>query len=268
MLNLTCPHCGSPIPPADVNPHFCTATCRQCGEQFEYDDEGDAPVILSSSTGETAYHGTATAKKPAEQTPPESPAPPGRPQVQPPRGITLATDHSDLVITQRMGTPAVYFFILLCLAFYTLLGATLFPGRDLGDKLYYYIEDIWQLDKRAIMIFFAIFIVIIAILTWMTLVYLLNSREIRVSAENVSVRNYPIPYPGNKKLPTAGIFEVSCDEIPGKYGPVGYAVVIAYRNARDRRLLWLDSPAPGNFLAEQIAQHLRVKGGLQAENVV
>ena len=174
---MNCPKCDTLVLAEDVNIQALVAKCRRCHEVFRVTDQ----------------------LPPADET-----GSPGKP-VRVPRPATLVVqEEGDIRVLRRRWFRPVYLFLLFfCIAWdsflvfwYTM--ALAMPAMGGFDIL---------------AVVFPIAHVAVGVgLTYFVIAGFLNKSYVGVAADRLYVRHRPVPWPGNRDLPTAAVKEVYVEQ--------------------------------------------------------
>ena len=158
-MQLTCKSCSKPIPAEDVNIKMAIAKCMACDAVFSFAED------LGAGQREAAI---------AE-----------RPRVPEPKGFSVENWGSDLVITRRWFTPAVFFLVLFCIFW------------D-GFLIFWYGIAFTQKEVPWIMVLFPILHLAVGVgLTYFVICCFVNRTWIKVSMGQLTVRHSQLQWQGN-----------------------------------------------------------------------
>lgn len=101
-------------------------------------------------------------------------------------------------------------------------------------------------------------------LTYSTLAGFLNSTTVELTHDTLATYYHPLPWPGEKKIPTSEIKQLYCKEVrkTGKHGSVSctYNLYAVTQDDRQVQLLsGLDTPDLAHYFEQQIETWLRIK---------
>ncbi len=177
--------------------------------------------------------------------------------VQKPKCFSMSMEQSELVLIKRWYEPLMAFILLFlslpCFAMVVIL-----------------ITKCGSPAKTFLIVFIIIFILTFCWLAffmiWLALVCILNNTEVRITANCLSVRTYPLPYPGCTIVPstvsTDGIDDLFCEEqkLSGRYTTYfRYSVIVLYQNGKRLNFVsQLEQPDQALFIVEKIKQYLHL----------
>jgi hypothetical protein len=174
---MNCPRCDTIVLAEDVNIQALVAKCRRCHEVFRVTDQLP-PAVENGS--------------------------PGRPVRVPQPATVVVQEEGDVRVMRRRWFRPVYLFLLFfCIAwdsflvFWYTIG--IFGGPGGGME--------W--------LFFVFPIAHVAVglgLTYFVIAGFLNKSYVGVTADRLYVRHRPVPWPGNRDLPTAAVKEVYVEQ--------------------------------------------------------
>ncbi len=167
-MQIQCPRCAQDIPTTAVNMERFIAKCDNCNSMFDISDlAADVPGQI-------------------------------RGKVPLPKGLVIAEDARDFVITRRWFRP---FFILLVFACIFFIGFSLSFYSDLPD------------DMPSALQFVPIFqLAIITGLGYYTLCGLLNTTTISLSNGRLTVTHKPLPWRGQVDMEAGEIEQIYCKQ--------------------------------------------------------
>ena len=224
-MQLNCHACGKPIPAEDVNIKMAIAKCGACDAVFSF--AGD----LGADERQAAI---------AE-----------RPVVPQPRQFTVENWGSDLVISRRWFSPAVFFLVFFC-AFWD------------GFLIFWYSMAFTQKDIPWLMIVFPVLHVAVGVgLTYFVLCSFVNRTKIKVGMGQLTVRHGPLPWPGNHTLNSVDVEQLYCrskfhrSKHGGRYT---YEVHALLHDGKKQKLVsGLDDSDHAIFIEQSLEDHLRIE---------
>ncbi len=175
-MQLTCRTCQSSIPPEDINIDRLVAKCTQCGAVFSFADRLEAPPAPART----------------------------RPEIAPPKGITITEDPYHVTIVRRWFSPMAFgllFFVIFWDGFLIFWYAmALGPARPSGAMAL--MPILFPLLHVAVGLF----------LTYWLLCLFFNRTTIQVNEQELSIRHHPLPWPGSRALNPVDIDQLFCKE--------------------------------------------------------
>jgi hypothetical protein len=229
-MKLSCPGCGKPIPAENMNLDRAIAKCIGCDAVFSFADKLDGGAAIE-----------------ARRQRPEAPLP---------RGITVDAWGSDLTITRRWFSPALFFLVFFCLfwnGFLVVWYSMLFfgPLHEEGAAV------------LPFLLFPLLFVAIGVFLTYFTICGFINRTVIRAGSGQLSVRHGPLPWPGNVSLFTNDVHQLYCTEDVHRgrnTTSVTYRLNLLTRDDRKIKLIsGLNDADQGIFMEQKIEEHLGIK---------
>ena len=174
-MQLRCRSCDAPIPAKNMNLEHRIAKCDACQAVFNFTDElGSAPK---------------------------------RQLVTQPKNMTLIEDPYRFTLVRRWLSPATFFMLFFCLfwdGFLVVWYGAAFSGATQNNS---------GAGFEWVMVLFPLGHVAVGVgLTYFVIASFLNTTKISVDENTLSVRHSPIPWPGNKELPTLDIDQVFCQK--------------------------------------------------------
>ncbi len=229
-MQLTCPKCQAAIPPANINIGAALANCPACGEVFGFAQQ----VPNAAPAGWGIADATA---------PPELP----KPEVAMPRSFHLRQEYDTLVITRDWLTWTAIPILLFCCVW------------D-GFLIFWYSIGIANNAPLMMFLFPLIHVAVGVALTYTGLAHLFNHTDIRISAQTLSVRHYPLPWGGNRDIPVSTIEQLFCAQ---KYSrtrsgtSITYTVNVIFHGGERLELLpGLEQPAHARFIEQEVELRL------------
>jgi hypothetical protein len=176
-MKLTCKSCRLPIPPQDINLAMAIAKCPACGEVFSFLEQ----------------IGSEPAAKPI-----------GRLPVPKPQRFVVEEFGSELTVSYRWFTPALFFAVFFCLFW------------DGFMVMWYYIAISQIINGQpAAWAMAAIGLLHLAIgigMTYSTLANFVNRTEIKLAGGTLTVRHGPMRWGGNHTLSVDDILQFYCSD--------------------------------------------------------
>ncbi len=225
---LACKSCGKPVPAEDVNLDKALAKCRLCHAVFD----------ITEIVGREA-------SRAAEEAIPK------------PRRFTIENWGPELVLSWRWYTHALWIaipFLVIWNGFLVVWYAAAVAAMN---------DDKSGIAAYIMLLFPLIHVAIGVGGIYAVLCGFCNRTVIRVSGGELSVRHGPIPYPGNRQIPTADIKQLYCTETihRGKRSSrTTYNVMVKVREGDKLTLLsGLDDLDQGLYVEQQIEKHLNIQ---------
>ena len=207
-----------------MNINAMIAKCAACGELFSFADLVPSPVAAPVKTA-----------------------------VQMPKGFDIAHQFSDLVITRRWFSASYVGLLFFCIIWNGILGfmyGMFIKGSMRGEV------------PLAVLLFPLLHVAVGLYLIYVVLAGFLNRTEIRVNPTSITVRHFPMPWGGNKTIPSMEIDQLFCEErqVRRKRGYSTYYDVSVVRKGGNRLKLvsGLESPDHAAFIEQQIEAYMGI----------
>jgi len=173
-----------------------------------------------------------------------------KPAVEMPKRFSVALEGADLVITHRWFSAIFVFLLFFCLLWNGFLALWYFLAFMKGGPL--------------LMKLFPVLHVALGIgLAYFTLAGFVNRTVIRVGSGTLSIRHWPLPWPGNKVLSWTDVEQLFCEEkvSRGRSGvSVAYQVSAVMRGgSRVKLVSGLPSPEQALFIEQRVEGALGIK---------
>ncbi|MFT3775506.1 MAG: hypothetical protein QM820_59925 [Minicystis sp.] len=254
-MQLHCPTCRAEILAEDVNLGRALAKCRACNAVFDFSDQfgvnhGAAASVNHGAGLAPVNHGAGSALQrrrppvpvPASITVVEDPAPLDEPGYRDaPHGGGAVT------IVRRWRTVAAAGTALFCV-FWN--GFLVFWYRITADA------------PLIFRLFPLIHVTVGVVMTYRTLAALLNTTRITITDDAVTIRHGPVPWPGNRRIPSADLEQLFVEEqvTQQKNGASrSYHLSAVMKDGAKQRLLsGLPEPDQALFLEQRIEERLRI----------
>lgn len=201
-MRLNCPACQAAIPPAEINLPTSTAKCA-CGEVFRFTPP-PAPRPPAGFASQAA--------PPIAPTPSGGPVPPAMPvhpgmthdawgkmPVQMPAGFDVRQRGDGVVVTRRWFSLKYVVLVLFCLFW------------D-GFLFHWYSRGIGSGAPLIFLLFPLIHVAVGVALTYTTIAGFVNKTDIALTGGRLSVRHYPLWWPGAKTIAATSIAQLYCEE--------------------------------------------------------
>lgn len=224
-MKITCPTCHRQIPAPDINIQQGIARCGDCQEMFSFLRDVATPV----PAGNVAV--AAVEKREVAQTPP---------------GLTVTHVMNDLVITRRWFTKMAFGLLVFCVIWDGMM--VLFITLGLRDGNF----------PWPILLHLAAGIFI----TYWMLTSFVNSTEISVNDQTLTVRHFPLPWPGNMSIPVATIDQLYCTHATTQRNSSNsqyFAVNLLQKDGKAVVLATnIEQPAQARYIEQEIERRLGI----------
>jgi hypothetical protein len=232
-MYVHCAHCGVQIPAEDLNIDTAIARCRACQSVFSFAD---------------ALQQDAASRQPATAEPGRSPR--GRREVPMPRGVRMEDTGTGLRFVRRWFHWVVLLLIVFCVAWDSFL-------------IFWYTMAFRQ-GAPWIMVVFPIGHLAVGVgLTYYVLCMVLNTTTIEIGDGTLSIRHGPLPWRGNRTLPTMELDQLYCKQRVHHSNSGTHETYELYaieRGGKEHKLLaGLLEPEDALFLEQQIEQYLHLR---------
>lgn len=237
MLMLKCPSCGGKGHMVDGTNRF---HCDYCGTE---------------SLVQLSYQQTQ-----AQAAEPERKDDVIRPKTSMPATVRTEQDENGSRIIQRWYSAKYIFMAFFCViwdSFLCFWYSAVFGGMGFGAG-----------GINGPGLIFALFpmlhVAVGLYLTYSTLAGFLNRTTVELTHDTLATYYDPLPWPGEKKIPTSDIKQLYCKEVrkTGKHGSVTYTYNLFAVTQDDRQvqlLSGLDSPDLARYFEQQLETWLRIK---------
>ena len=227
-MSLSCARCGAPIPPDEVSPELGLARCPSCDHVFDLPVSAAAPPPSPSSTSRAS----------AELRPLPLDAP---------RGVTFAQSGSALVLDYRWFHMKHVLFAVFSVAWVGFL-------------------VVWvgiASEGEPVMALLSLFHVAVGLwLAYLAVTGFVNHTIITVGRGQLQVEHTPLPWPGNRTVPTSAIDQLYVKRVVRrtKNGKsITYQLRLQTKAGRDLKLLGgMPTPTAAQFLERVTEQHLGI----------
>lgn len=225
-MQITCRSCDEPVPAEDVNLDRALAKCRKCHAVFDFSDQ----VELSELRGGRR---------------------PDKTNLPLPAGLTVEDFVNTLTLTVKWGRGVAAFFVIFALIWDGVL-VTAFSVVAT------------QKDANIPLPMFFIFPPVGLAFTYVALALLLDRTTIRVADGRLTVRQGPIPWPGNREVDTASLDQLFCMEyvayLQNNVPQYRYAVhAIPKEGEKFRLIKGLKEPEQAIYLEGLLEKHLGIQ---------
>ena len=176
-MKLFCKSCRLPIPPQEINLEMALAKCPSCGEVFSF---------LDSLGGEPAA-------KPA-----------GRLPAPKPQRFFVEEFGSELAVSYRWFTPALFFMAFFCLFWdgFMVMWYSIAISQILGGQ-----PAAWAMAA-----FGLLHLAVGLGITYSTIASFVNRTEIKLAGGTLTVRHGPMRWSGNHTLSVDDILQFYCSD--------------------------------------------------------
>ena len=223
-IEVKCEKCGGRVAAEDVNLDRLVARCRSCNTLF--DCSSQLPVSGAGRSLESVERG----------------------EVPCPANLVRESRGSELLLRYSWFNAGIVFLTFFCIAW------------D-GFLIFWYGIALSQPHIPWIMVLFPICHVAVGVgLTYTVLCGYLNKTEIQVNRNQLRVRHYPLPWPGQLSLPTHDVEQLFSVEIRGNKGARSYQVCALLRGGR--KVMFLRSTGSSDralYVEQQIESFLGIK---------
>lgn len=233
---LKCPTCGAQIPAIDMNLSTMYARCRECQSLVDLEAAADAaPVPRDSITGAVLMRDGSLA-----------PAPPL--PVPLPERLTVYTAGGGLRIERRWYAWTAIFLTAFCVMWFGFLG-------------FWYVMA-FGTGQTALMLLPLLHVAAGLYLAYFTAAMFVNTSEIVVANGILTVRHGPLPWFGNREIPTDSLEQLYCQEHISR-SRNGTTVTYSVRaRGRDGRLVKLVTGLPQRdqamYIEQEVERHLGI----------
>lgn len=233
---LKCPTCGAQIQAVDMNLTTMYARCRECQSLVDLEAAPDAaPAPRDSVAGAVLMPGGTLA-----------PAPPL--PVPLPERLTVHTAGGGLRIERRWYAWPAIFLAAFCVMWFGFLGSWYLMAFGTG--------------MTALMLFPLLHVAVGLCLAYFTAAMFVNTTEIVVANGVLAVRHGPLPWFGNREIPTDSLEQLYCDEHVSRTRN-GITITYSVRaRGRDGRMLKLVTGLPERdqamYIEQEIERHLGI----------
>jgi hypothetical protein len=176
-MKLTCKSCRLPIPPQDINLEMAIAKCPACGEVFSFLEQ----------------IGSESAAKPT-----------GRLPAPKPNRFIVEEFGSELTVSYRWFTPALFFMVFFCLfwdgfmvMWYSIAISQILNGQPAA----------WAMAA-----FGLLHLAVGVGITYSTLASFVNRTEVKLAGGMLTVRHGPMRWGGNHTLSVDDILQFYCSD--------------------------------------------------------
>ncbi len=216
--------------------------CPRCGKRIAASDINmETSIARCADCGEVFNFASALGTV--------TPAAGIKPQVEMPKGFTVSQQLDELVVDHRWFALKYIGLLIICLFWYSFLVSQF--GNELKDGA-----------PLVILLFDVIEIAFGVNITYATIGGFVNHTELRVSRTRVTVRHYPLPWPGNRKVLSHVIAQVFCmaEEHRNIKGvSYTYDVFVEEQGGRRFKLVsGLEDEEQALFIEQQIEQYLGI----------
>lgn len=170
-------------------------------------------------------------------------------RVEMPKGYSLDMEAADLVITRRWFSWKYVALLFFCLFW------------D-GFLVFWYAMAFTKGAPLVMKVFPVLHVAVGVFLTYTVAAGFLNRTKIRLNSMELSVKHYPLPWPGNRKLGRQELEQLFCEEkMNANRNGVSYSYAlhaVLRGGSRIKLVSGLDSPEQALFLEQKIESHLGI----------
>lgn len=233
---LKCPTCGAQIQASDMNLSTMYARCRECQSLVDLEAAPSAaPAPRDSIEGAVLMPDGSLA-----------PAPPL--PVPLPERLTVHTAGGALRIERRWFTWAAIFLAAFCTMWFGILGFWYLMAFSTG--------------MIALMLFPLLHVAVGLFLAYFTVAMFVNTTEVVVANGMLTVRHGPLPWRGNREVPTEALEQLYCEEHISRTRngtTVSYSVRARGRDGRVVKLVTgLPERDQAMYIEQEIERHLGI----------
>jgi hypothetical protein len=248
-MQIHCPSCGAVVPAADVNLANGMAKCRGCNGVFAFESQLDAPALAPQPQKQPA----------ARQARRE------RPLVPMPSSITVERTGGGSTVARGYRTDDTAPKGTLCIVRRWFAQKYVFQGFFTVFWCGFLVIWYAAAGKRDDLMFTLFPIGHVAVGLWLiysTLAGFLNRTTIVVTEGSISIAHAPIPWSGNRVIPTASLRQLYCEDVitRGKNGPNHtFSLNAVIDGGRKLTLLSkLETPDQARFIEQEVERFLGI----------
>ncbi len=254
-MHITCPSCRRVIPADDINVKSAIAKCTACHEIFSFAHllpaapSAPTPHVLTTVTPAAGgiLGGIVERVRGYFQPMPKS-------EVEMPRGFAMHRAAGTLVITRRWISCAVIPLLVFSLFWNGIIFtiyAVMIPDIVGGSAPWH--TALFPMLHLATGI----------CIGYSALAGLLNTTEFRLSNYTLTVRHYPLWWPGGRAIGTEGIDQLFCKEKRGRKESRSYAVGVQLKSGERLTLVSnFEQPNQARFVEQEIERFLGIQDRL------
>jgi DNA-directed RNA polymerase subunit RPC12/RpoP len=233
---LVCPACGGKT---SLRQETTAATCDYCGSQ----------LILRPGFSPAGYSPPGYLPGGYSPAQADSSCRPERPPAPLPERLKVKDLPDGFLITRRWFTPAIIFM-------------TLFAVVWDGFLLFWY-GAVVSAGAPTLFVLFPLLHVAVGLgITYYVLCGYVNSTYIELSRGQLIIEHYPLPWPGNRRIPVAELDQLYTKEVikRSKNGAsTSYSVCVVDKSGRKIDLVTgLPDTESGLYIEQQVESHLRI----------
>jgi hypothetical protein len=233
---VQCPSCGFQVQAADMNLETMSARCRVCQSIIGLRGFMAAPDASRDSLAgaEMQPDGTLAAAAPLPVPMPER--------------LSISAEGGRLQIERRWMTWTAIFLVFFCVMWFGFLGFWYLMAFTTGS--------------RAMMLFPLLHVALGLFIAYTTVAMFLNRTLITAADGRLTVRHGPLPWMGNRDVPTAGLEQLYCEQHVSR-SRNGTTVTYSVRaRGMDGKLVKLVTGLPERdqalFIEQEIERHLHI----------
>ncbi|MCB9674748.1 MAG: hypothetical protein H6737_06500 [Alphaproteobacteria bacterium] len=232
---VTCPGCGSVVPPDSISRELGMAQCPSCDRMFEL-SEAPPPPTADPAASEPV----ASAARP-EST--------GTITLSPPAGVEVARSSSGMVVTYRWPRLRGVGLLVFAALWFAFLSVFVVVGTASGDWMFLLVPTIHALVGTGV--------------AYTGVSYLLNHTTVIVGKGVLEIEHGPVPWPGARKVASSSLRQLYVDRVvrQTKNGQnVTYDVRAQIDGGKDIKLIsGFDDAQPARFLERAIESFLGIE---------
>lgn len=228
-MRLSCPTCGEPIPAEHIHLHNQLAKCGGCDAVFSFAKEIDTTSAAAAAARAS------------------------RPRVAMPYGFNMREEDGRLIITQRW----LSWWILLLVLITAMWHGFTWPMLIMPE------EDVLGVAEFLLL---TPFILVGLGLLYALLAWLVNTTTIQATAEELTIRQGPLPWAGNRRLDSTSITQLFCREHVYKFKDPGTSDTYTYEvhailtsGERAKLITNLAEPEHALFIEQELERGLGIR---------
>lgn len=202
-MQVRCTSCGAEVPARDINLDRLLAKCEKCDAIF------DIGGLVPRADGQTQAGVRRAVPMPKRITIVSDELSPG---IDTYRGS--AAPNARLVVERSWFSASLFFLLFFCVfwdGFLVVWYIGLSQAKGNSGSIVAAIFPIFHVGA-------GVFI------TYTMLAGFLNKTRIAIESGNLVIRHGPLPWPGNRTIPTDDLAQLFCDEQVGSKGPRSYSL--------------------------------------------
>lgn len=180
---------------------------------------------------------------------------PSKAPVEMPKGISISNQLDDTVITRTWFSWQYIGLLIFCIFWDGLL-------------VFWYSIGFHAHAPLIMFVFPLLHVAAGVFLTYTMLAGFFNHTEFRINNRWITVRHFPLPWPGNKTMPVENVEQLFCEEkvVRGRNGTSHTYSVMVIMNGAERLVLvsGLEQPNHARFIEQEIESRLGIADRLVA----